>query len=127
MYYENFDALCKARGVTPNAVSKATGISTATLTSWKKGVYTPKNDKLERIAEYFNVDLSYLLTGKHAAKTSDSGKQYYFSDETAEIAQRIFDDPTLRALFDATRGLTPDALEAVEKMLKAMKASNPDG
>lgn len=64
MYYENFEKLCKSNNVNASKVSKATGISTATLTSWKKGIYTPKQDKLQLIADYFNVSVDYLMTGK---------------------------------------------------------------
>lgn len=64
MYYENFEKLCNDNKTNPSRVSKATGISTATLTSWKKGVYTPKQDKLQLIADYFNVSVDYLMTGK---------------------------------------------------------------
>lgn len=63
MYYEIFEKLCKERGVKPAHVSKETGVSTATLTNWKKGVYTPKSDKLQLIADYFGVSLAYL-TGR---------------------------------------------------------------
>ena len=48
MYYENFERLCREREVTPSQVSRGTDISTATLTSWKKGKYTPKQDKLQK-------------------------------------------------------------------------------
>ena len=41
MYYQNFDELCKQINIKPNKVSKETGVSTATLTSWKHGKYTP--------------------------------------------------------------------------------------
>ena len=51
MYYENFERLCNLNNVIPGTVSKATGISTATLTSWKQGKYTPKQDKLQKIAD----------------------------------------------------------------------------
>lgn len=66
MYYENFEKLCNDNKTNPSRVSKATGISTATLTSWKKGVYTPKQDKLQLIADYFNVTVDYLMTGKES-------------------------------------------------------------
>ena len=64
MYYENFEMLCKRDGIKPSVVSKATGISTATLTSWKQGKYTPKQDKLQLISDYFNVSVDFLMTGK---------------------------------------------------------------
>ena len=66
MYYENFEMLCKRDNVTPSKVSKATGISTATFTSWKQGKYTPKQDKLQLIADYFGVSIDYLMTGKES-------------------------------------------------------------
>ena len=88
MYYENFVKLCELNKVTPSKVSKATGVSTATLTSWKKGAYTPKQDKLQKIADYFNVSVEYLLTGEE--------KQ--FSTESADALAAIASDPELNAL-----------------------------
>lgn len=66
MYYENFEKLCKENKTNPSQVSKATGISTATLTSWKKGAYTPKQDKLQLIADHFKVSVDYIITGKES-------------------------------------------------------------
>lgn len=127
MYYENFEALCNERGVKPGTVSKATGVSTATLTNWKKGNYTPKSDKLKLIADYFGVDVNYILTGQHPEHESTSGKKYYFSDETAETAQELFENPNLHALFDAVRDLDATKLTLFEKMAQEMKETNPDG
>jgi transcriptional regulator with XRE-family HTH domain len=62
--YELFEKLCKENGVTPYRVSKATGISTATLSDWKTGKSHPKADKIKLISDYFNVDPSYFQTGK---------------------------------------------------------------
>lgn len=59
--YRNFEKLLDEHGATPYEVSKATGISTATLTNWKHGRYTPKIDKLKKIADYFGVPLEYFL------------------------------------------------------------------
>ena len=61
--YEKFEALLKKYGVTAYRVSKETGVTTATLTSWKQGKYTPKREKLQKIADYFGVTVEYF-TGK---------------------------------------------------------------
>ena len=61
--YEIFEKLCEAKGLTPYKVSKATGIPTATLSNWKAGRYTPKQDKLQKIADFLSVSLEYLMTG----------------------------------------------------------------
>ena len=59
--YEIFEILCEVYDVKPYQVSKATGVSTATLSSWKKKRYVPKTDKLQAIADYFGVSLDLLL------------------------------------------------------------------
>lgn len=61
--YNVFEKLLEERGVTAYRVAKDTGIGTATLTNWKNGKYTPKQDKMQKIADYFNVSLAYLTTG----------------------------------------------------------------
>ena len=43
-------------------VAQSADVSTVTLTSWKQGVYTPKVDKLARIAKVLEVPLDALLT-----------------------------------------------------------------
>lgn len=58
--YEKFEKLCAEKGVTPYKVSKETGVSTATLTSWKQGKYNPKKEKLQKIADFFEVPISYF-------------------------------------------------------------------
>lgn len=62
--YERFEKLKEVKGVTSYAVAKATGITTTTLTNWGKGKYTPKQDKLQLIADYFGVTLDYLVKGE---------------------------------------------------------------
>ena len=125
--YENYAKLKEAKGVNDFAVSKATGIAPATMSDWKNGRTEPKIDKLQKIAEYFNVSLEYLMTGKDTEKVSDSGKKYYFSDETAELAQEAFANKKTRILLDATRDLKPDDMQMVIDLAMRLKGTNTDG
>lgn len=59
--YEKFQLLLDKTNKTSYQVSKDTGISTATLSSWKKGAYVPKADKLLILAKYFDVPIEYFL------------------------------------------------------------------
>lgn len=59
--YEKYAKLRDERGYTDYRVSKETGIPSATLTSWKRGIYKPKVDKLMLIARLFCVDITELL------------------------------------------------------------------
>lgn len=65
--YEIFEKLLKEKGLTVYRVAKDTGLNAAMFTSWKKGDYTPKADKLQRIADYFGVTYSFLTTGQEEA------------------------------------------------------------
>ena len=58
--YEYFQRLLEKYGITAYKVAKETGISTATLTSWKYGRYNPKFDKLMILAKYFGVPVEYF-------------------------------------------------------------------
>ena len=66
MYYENYAKIRDAKGLTDYAVSRATGVSTATMTNWKQTMqpgqgYTPKLDKLLAIARFLEVPLDELI------------------------------------------------------------------
>ena len=58
--YEKFAELLKKNNVTAYRVAKESGVTTATLTSWKQGKYTPKMEKLQKIADYFGVTTEYF-------------------------------------------------------------------
>ena len=62
--YEIFEKLLKEKNVKVADVTRATGIASSTFTDWKKGRYTPKQDKLQKIADYFGVSLDYLTKGE---------------------------------------------------------------
>ncbi len=58
--YAKFEELLRKNNVTAYKVAKETGVTTATLTSWKQGKYTPKVEKLQKIADYFGVTVDYF-------------------------------------------------------------------
>ena len=65
--YEIFVKLLEKYGLTAYKVSKATCIAGSTFSDWKNGRSNPKQDKLQKIADYFGVSLEYLMTGKEDA------------------------------------------------------------
>lgn len=108
--YERFEELCKMRGVKPADVSRATKISTATLTSWKKGRYTPKHDKMLLIASYFGVSVEYLEgTSDDKIPSAPQWQEY----EEFEREQQLEEQWRLS--------------DFMQKMLKYYRAFNEDG
>ena len=115
--YEVFEQLLQKFDVTTADVCKATGIGQSTMSNWKsrRNLLSGKNAQL--IADYFGVSVDYLMTGKE----KEGGEKYYINDETASIAQEIFDNKELRLLFDAAKDAQPDDLQTVHQMLLALK------
>jgi len=115
--YEVFEQLLQKFGVTTADVCKATGIGQSTMSNWKsrRNLISGKNAQL--IADYFNVSVDYLMTGKE----KEGGETYYLNDETAKIAQEIFENKELKMLFDATKNSTPQRLMAYYNMIKELE------
>lgn len=59
--YKQLEKLLNKHKMTAYELSRKTGISTSTLTDWKMGRYTPKIDKIKKLAEFFGVDINYFL------------------------------------------------------------------
>ena len=81
--YSIFEELLQKRGVSTYKVAKDTGIAQSVFSSWKNGISTPKQDKMQKIADYFNVSVEYLMTGKE----KEGGEKYYLNEDTSQIAQ----------------------------------------
>ena len=94
--------------------------SFTTIQKWESGASEPPIGIAQKIALLFRVDLDDLL--KVDLETMPEKSSYYLDPQTAEIAQRIYEDRELRALFDAARDASPEDLQTVHTMLKALKA-----
>lgn len=99
MYYEKFEGLCRQFNVTAADVSRATGVATSTLSNWKNGKYTPKMEKLKKIADFFGV------------------KSEYFTGETKEKPGIILDAEQEKVL-EMFRNATPEVRQIVLAVLK---------
>lgn len=117
MNYDKFEKLMKERGVKAAEVSRQTGVPTQTLSAWKKGDYIPKADKIQKIAEYFEVPVSYFYE-------EDIIPGYYYDDDVAELAEQMALKPGLRVLFDASRDLSEDSLKMFAAMIETYKKTN---
>lgn len=115
--YSVFEQLLQKNGISTYKVSKDTGIAQSVFSSWKNGISKPKQDKMKILADYFNVSVEYLMTGEE----KESGEKYYLNDETAEIAQEIFENKYLKMLFDVTKNASPQRLKAYYNMIKEIE------
>lgn len=92
------------------------GVSKSTVSMYEVGKREPDFETLEAIADFFNVDMNFLL-GKAGCETPD----YYINEETAQMAQEIFENKELRLLFSAARDASPEDLKTTHSLLLALK------
>lgn len=109
--YSIYQKLLDKKGLKNADVARATGISNMTLSDWKNGKSTPKQDKLMKIAEFLGVSLEYLMTGGEK-------QGYYLNEDTAKLAQEMFEDEDMRSLFDMKRNMPPERFKAHMDFMK---------
>ena len=89
--YDVYEFMLNRRGLKTSDVCKATGIDPSTISNWKNGNYIPKNDKLDKLAEFFGI-APWDFWGE-----PENIPKYYkeYADEPFEVAAgqgRINDD-----------------------------------
>lgn len=67
------------------------------------------------------------LQSGHSSDHVYTEPEYYLDPETTALAQRIYEDKELRALFDTAADATPADLQAAHLFLKALKEREQQG
>ena len=109
--YEIYCKLRDSKCLKDADVVRSTGITKSTFSDWKSGRSVPKQDKMQKIADYFGVSVDYLMTGEET-------KGYYLNEETAKLAQEMFEDEDMRSLFDMKRNMPPERFKAHIEFMK---------
>ncbi|WP_075678509.1 helix-turn-helix domain-containing protein [Roseburia sp. 831b] len=80
--YERYAKIRDFRGFTDYKVTQLAGIKgTATISNWKNGKYTPKDDKMQRIADALEVSLDFLNGKTDEIECKECGQKYNPLDE----------------------------------------------
>lgn len=90
-------------GKTQSQVAVDIGVSKGTLSDWCSGRSLPRMNKVQQLAEYFGVNISYLL----------QDRMMYTETEYAFISRAINTRPMLMELYRATQNVSDDDLEHI--------------
>lgn len=66
---DRINELARKKGVSISTIEKTLGLSNGIIGKWKK--QSPSCDKLKLVADYFNVSVDYLITGKEYFKNTN--------------------------------------------------------
>lgn len=115
--YSVFEQLLQKYGVTPYKVSKETGITQASLSTWKNGKSVPSSETLQKVADYFGVTVDYLMTGKE----QDEKEPALSPKDERDISKKLQD--TLDQLENSQEALMFDGIILDENTKELLKAS----
>lgn len=117
--YEIYCKLRDERGLKDADVVRETQITKSTFSDWKSGRSKPKNDKLQKIADFFGVTVDYLMTGKTNDNVSE--KPMLTSKDQREISAILNNTEQLLKqdglMFDGN----PASEEEIDSIISAMR------
>lgn len=96
-------------------VAKGANITKSTFSDWKAGRYVPKQEKLQKIADFLGISVEYLQAGEESAEpklTIRDTKE--INSMMAQMEQLLKQDGLM---FDGD----PASPEAIESILSAMQ------
>lgn len=109
-------------GLTMKQLADKIGVSEGTISRWESGeIANMKRDKIVLLAEALMISPAVIMGWADETPAQPQPAPYYLNDETREIAQAIFDNPQYKALFDASRKLSPADLQFVMDMIDRMR------
>ena len=125
--YEIYCKIRDAAGCKDADVSKATGISKSTFSDWKSGRSKPKQEKLQKIADYFGVSVDDLMKGKNSSNikvVDENNNIVVLDDEALELIDSLRSNPEMRMLFSVSKKATKEDIIKAVKIIEALKDEN---
>lgn len=108
--FDKIKELAEKQGISLNTLEERLGYSTNYLYSLKKG--NPKSDRLQEIADFFNVSMDYLLgrTDNPNIAKDDETIAGYTQDDLRKMAENA-------KTFDG-KPLTEDDIDAIQNIIE---------
>ena len=89
--YEQIKEVATAKGYSINRLEKELGFPRSSISKYNKNI--PSMEKIQKIADFLHVSIADI-TGEE----KEGGEKYYLNEETAEMAQKLFENNDLREL-----------------------------
>lgn len=132
MFYDRFVELCKARGISPAAVTREIGLNNSSPTAWKRGAI-PNSKTLQKLADYFGVSVDYLLAENLGIKAGGKIKAGggIETGGPVEVGPGVFDDgepidPTTKELYEMIGKMSREQLLLLLAMAEQIEDKWPE-
>ncbi|MBR3762229.1 MAG: helix-turn-helix transcriptional regulator [Lachnospiraceae bacterium] len=109
-------------GLTQQEMASRLNISRSSIGMYESGEREPSFEILEAIADYFNVDMNYLLGKNDLSEHIPQG--YFLNEDARDLAQFMYENPEYKVLFDTTRKVRREDIEFVKQMIDRVRGED---
>lgn len=115
---DNLTYYMAIKGVDRNTLCEALGLKYSTVSEWLSAKKYPRIDKIEILADYFDIEKSDLIEDKRANRKNIELRAV---DAIPDDTPSASDDELKFALFDGSEGVTDEMFEEVKQFAAMVK------
>ena len=128
-FSERLKGLRKQKGLSQRALADELRIGGSTIAMYESGKREPDHEMTEAIADYFNVDIDYLLgrsnvTMRYAdilAEEQLQQQQQYYDDAVVQaVTDRLRTNPEYGVMFKAASNVKPEEVDFVTQFIEKL-------
>lgn len=131
---KNIRYLRKSKKITQPVLAEYVGKSASAIQMWETDFRSPTMGTVQKLADYFGVPINDLVNVdlQNQKPTVDKSSYYGDYDEVVEylkdnpeyldVYKKIINDDHFALLFDKSKDLTPQEIEAVIGVIQAIKS-----
>ena len=116
-------------GMSQQELADLTKLGKASISHYVNGHHQPGNKAVLALANILGVNPAWLMgyDVPMARDTMQGPVSYYMDEETAALAQEMFEDPDMRSLFHMKRNMDPERFKTHMDFIKTLyKQEHPD-
>lgn len=126
-FNERLKGLRKQRGLSQRALANELGVGSSTIAMYESGQREPDHEMTETIADYFNVDIDYLLGRSNVTlrytdvlAEGQQTPQYYEDEVVQAVTDRLRTNPEYGVMFKAASNVRPEEVDFVTKFIEKL-------
>lgn len=113
--------LRKEKNIYQKELAEVIGVSSGAIAMYETGKRSPDKEILDKLANYFDVSVDYLLGRTDEKITADKIKSTLAHDpDFSKFWDNILERKDLQILYKKTKDLTPKAIKQILGVLKAI-------
>lgn len=119
---ERLKQLRNEKGLYQKELADIIGVSRPTVTQYENGTRTPDQVTLQKIADFFNISLDYLLGRTDEPSPADKIKSA-ISDDPVLLSfwDELKEREDLQLMFKQTKNLSPSAIKQIIEIIKTFE------